>query len=366
MGVLNWGLGHATRMIPLIKALQKQKVEVIIGGDGASLLFMKKEFPDIEFLDLEPYNVQYHEKGSLEWVVMQQFPRLMKVVKKENKDLDSLIQEHDLDAVISDNRYGLWSHKIPSILITHQVFIKTDPRWRIFNSVINKLHHKYINKFYQCWIPDYENAPSLSGELSHNKEIDQAKFKYIGPLSRLEKKDLEIKNDLMILLSGPEPHRGIFEEQLLEQLDEIDDRVLLAAGKVDEWQASWAKANLRYYNFLDSAEVEREMNASRLILCRSGYSSIMDLARLNKNAILVPTPGQGEQLYLAKHFKEQKIFYSTEQKNFNLKEALEKSKDYPGINFSSFNKEKERLELRIKDFLNSMFNNDPNLTYLES
>ena len=159
---LDWGLGHATRCIPVIKYLLEKKCEVIIGADGRPLQLLQKEFPSLEFVVMPGYNIFYPKNGSMVLKIASQIPKILSGVKREHEQLQKIIKEKEIDAVISDNRFGLWSEEIPCAFITHQLMVKSP----FGEKFIYELNKKYISKYTQCWIPDVKGA-GLSGDLSH-------------------------------------------------------------------------------------------------------------------------------------------------------------------------------------------------------
>lgn len=226
---LDWGLGHATRCIPIIYSLLAQNFEVIIAAEGASKNLLKTEFPDVVFTHLKGYNITYSSKGSLLPLrILLQFPGLLRSVFAEHLWLKKIIKAYNINLVISDNRLGLFHKKIPCIYITHQLQIKTG---HLFTEwLAQKLHYFFINKYTNCWVPDNKDNNNLAGALSHPKKLPAAIVKYIGPLSRFEKKTTSKKYDLLVLISGPEPQRSIFETILLDQLKNFSGNTLLVRG----------------------------------------------------------------------------------------------------------------------------------------
>ncbi|MEQ3690263.1 MAG: glycosyltransferase [Flavobacterium sp.] len=328
---LNWGLGHATRCIPIINGLIDNGFEPVIASDGVALELLKKEFPNLVSIELPSYNIQYAEKGkNFKWKMIAQVPKIISVVQKEQKAIAEILDTNQFDGIISDNRLGVYSKKVPSVFITHQLNVLTgSTSW-----LTTKLHTKYIQKFNQCWVPDVEGSPNLSGKLGHPTELIK-NIKYIGPLSRLCKKPMPIAYDLMVLLSGPEPQRTILEEKIILELKNYPEKVVFIKGVVEKEQVKEQISNVTYYNFMNSQELETTFNESNFILCRSGYTTVMDLAKLNKKAFFIPTPGQYEQEYLAKKFKKEGIIPSCKQENFTI-EKLNKIDLYKG--FTNYSK----------------------------
>ncbi|WP_338375737.1 glycosyltransferase [uncultured Flavobacterium sp.] len=324
---LNWGLGHATRCIPIIQGLLDNGYEPIIASDGVALELLKKEFPKLISFELPSYDIQYAEKGKhFKWKMIAQLPKIISTIKKERRKINKILKAYNFDGIISDNRLGVYSKDVPSVFMTHQLNVLTgNTSW-----ITTKLHKKYIQKFDECWVPDVEKTPNLSGKLGHPTESIK-NVKYIGPLSRLCKKPMPIKYDLMVLLSGPEPQRTILEEKIILELENYSKRVVFIKGIVEKNQKKEEKGNVTFYNFMNSAELEATFNESNHILCRSGYTTVMDLAKLNKKAFFIPTPGQYEQEYLAKKFDKEGIIPTCKQEKFTFKK-LDKIDFYKGFN----------------------------------
>jgi len=324
---LNWGLGHATRCIPIIKALQDNNYIPIIASDGVALELLKKEFPYVQTLKLPSYQIEYAKNGkNFKWKLLKNFPEMVKAIWNEEKKIRKWIKKYDIDGIISDNRLGVFSKKIPSVYLTHQLNVMTgNTTW--FTSI---LHQHIIKKHNQCWVPDVEGTPNLTGKLGHIVHPD-FKVKYIGPLSRLHKKEVPIQFDLMIILSGPEPQRGLLEEKLKTEIVNYKGTVIFIKGIVEKEQKKEQIENVTYYNFMNSRQLEQTFNESKTVLCRSGYTTIMDLAQLGKKAFFIPTPGQYEQEYLAKKLKEESLVPYAKQEHFCI-ENLQEIDNYKGLN----------------------------------
>lgn len=332
---LNWGLGHTTRCIPIINALIAHGFEVYLASDGVALALLKKEFPQLTSFTLSSYKITYAEKGkNFKIKMIWDSPKVLKAMAKEKKEVKKLVKEHHIDGIISDNRLGVYSKKIPSVFITHQLNVLSgNTTW--FSS---KMHQKIIKKFVECWVPDVKEKPNLTGKLGHLKKT-KLKIKYLGPLSRFEKTETDAIYDLMVLLSGPEPQRTFLEDKLLKELQAFKGKVLFVRGKIENHQhRNWITGDnnlVELVNFMQSKELETAINSSAMILSRSGYTTVMDLAKLNKKAFFIPTPGQYEQEYLAKRLDKQGFVPYSKQKDFSLKD-LKRVTDYEGLaNFNS-------------------------------
>ena len=335
---LNWGLGHATRCIPIIKSLIDHNFEPILASDGEALMLLRKEFPQLKSVALPSYEIRYAEKGkNLKLKLLKHTPKLYQAIKAEKKQLKSIMKTFKINGIISDSRLGIYSKKVPSVFISHQLTVLSGATtW--FST---KLHEHIIHKFNACWVPDVNTEPSLSGRLGQNKVLS-IPVKYLGVLSRLEPKDEVVVYDLMVLLSGPEPQRTMLETQLLNLLSEYRGKVLFVQGQMAESQKCETKNHITLINYMTSAELEQSINASQFILSRSGYTTILDLAKLKKKAFFIPTPGQYEQEYLAARLDDLGIIPSCSQDEFTL-EQLKRVEHYKGF---------ESLKLNQTDFSN--------------
>jgi uncharacterized protein (TIGR00661 family) len=311
---LNWGLGHAARCIPIIKALQEQRFEPIIASDGIALLLLRKEFPNLQSIELPSYNIRYPKNGKhFKLKMLQSSPKMARAIKNEKKAVASIIEDYNIDGIISDNRLGVHHKKLPCVFITHQLQVLSgSTTW-----LSTKLHQNIIKQFHECWVPDNLGDINLSGKLGHTV-IHDMPVKYIGPLSRFKKKDLPLKYDVMVLLSGPEPQRTFIEKKLLTDFKTYNGKVLFIKGVIENEQQISEEKNLTIYNYMTSSELENALNESHLIISRSGYTTLMDLTKLNKKAFFIPTPGQYEQEYLAERLTEQGLVASSKQDDFTI------------------------------------------------
>lgn len=326
---LDWGLGHTTRCIPIINELVKRNIEVFIAGTQSQHAILQKEFPQCHFLYLDGYNIRYHsgERG-LSVKILRQVPTIISCIKMEHNWLEHVIKLYKINGVISDNRYGLFSHRVPCVFITHQLRIQTGIG-KYADSWLQQFNYNRINKYTYCWIPDYEYEPNLAGNLSHSHQMPKIPCTYIGPLSRLEPlPNVKEIPKILFVISGPEPQRSAFEKKIFSQITYYEDPVTIVRGlplATDTPLCGKAKV----YNHLSKDELNRELHSAQYVVCRSGYSSVMDINAINAQAILIPTPGQTEQEYLAQYLMENKFALSCKQSEWNLKEMLHKAAIFP-------------------------------------
>lgn len=350
---LDWGLGHATRCIPIIKTLKARGVTVIIATGGAQMALLQAEFPELEFVRIPGYGVRYSSKsGGLVPGLLFRIPGLLRSIRRENAWLEKFCSNRRIDAVISDNRYGFYHRKIFSVFITHQLFIQSG-LGNLVNRLLLRWNYFFIQRFSECWVPDFENWYSLAGILSHPPRFPAIPVKYAGILSRFQPGGKEIRNPLLILISGPEPQRTEFENKILSELSLYKGSAVLMRGLPGrEEKKMISNERIEIYNHLASGPLNDLMNISEAVICRSGYSTLMDLARLHKKAVLIPTPGQPEQEWLGAYLHEKKWALQIQQKVFNLDSCL-KIISETGFGFPEFPDELFPENL-IDGFLNQL------------
>jgi glycosyl transferase family 28 len=398
---LDWGLGHATRCIPIIKELLNNTCEVWIAASGDQKALLEEEFPSLPYVEIPGYSIKYGKnRASTLFKLFLSVPKILIRIKQENQWFKAFLVLQKPDAVISDNRYGLYAPGLSTVLITHQLSIKTS-FGRIADLLLQRFHYRLINRFSRCWVPDFEGSQvdhfpqnrggreedpagpdSLAGDLSHPGNFPAIPTRYIGPLSRFEKPQaentapetraagssmpVEPSCDLLILLSGPEPQRTIFERLLLEQLAAYTGRTILVRGlpsagakkardplssmdtpskqhrlstqdpsakqiplSTQDTLSTVVPPRVQVYAHLPAKQLNGIMAGAGMVISRAGYSTVMDLVKLGKRAILVPTPGQTEQEYLGRYLSGKKVVLSLRQPGFSLPDALARARDFP-------------------------------------
>lgn len=319
---LNWGLGHASRCVPIIKSLKAYKYTPVIAGDGESLLLLQKEFPELESIQLPSYNISYAK--NLKRHLSLKIPSILKAISAERKVVEQYIHDHqDVVGIISDNRFGVRSKNVPSVYITHQINVLSG----IWTPLTSYIHQKVMQRFDECWIPD-DSESSLSGKLSISKQ--KLSKKHIGVLSRFSKEERKIKYDVAIILSGPEPLRTRLEKMLLRMLEQYKGKVIFVRGIVESTQKKSIQKNVALYNYMLSQELQEVLNSSEVVISRSGYSSLMDYTATEKKAVLIPTKGQTEQEYLSLYLANKGEVISVDENDFSL-EHIEKAKRLNGL-----------------------------------
>lgn len=318
---LDWGLGHAARCIPVIQQLIAREIEVIIGGSGLSGQLLQHEFPQLKYVEIPGYDVSYSSKLPMAISMLRQAPGIIRTINEEKKWLDSFQKENKIDAVISDHRYGLYNKNLISVFIAHQLFISSGNA-ELLEPMLWKINKSYIGNFDVCWIPDIPGEPNASGKLSHKLEIPFNHY-FVGILSRIKPAiHAEKKFKAAIILSGPEPLRTELEKIICSQLfDFPSDNFVLIRGTQSHIQCPLSD-NVTPINLADALTTNTMIQESEMIISRSGYSSIMDYLSSNSKALLIPTPGQTEQEYLAEYHLKNNQFYSVEQSKLQLVKDL--------------------------------------------
>lgn len=321
---LNWGLGHASRCVPLIHRLLDEGHEVVIGGDGMSFTLLRKHFPKLRYVYLAPLDLHYSRSGNQTWAMLKAIPQLLLWRNKDRLMLKAILQEEHFDQVISDNRPGLYNKQVECIYITHQLQIRLTKTWQWAEATASRIHARMYTRFNKVWIPDYEDINhSLAGELSHPSNLRLSRkmtaFQYIGPLSRFHSpithKPSPINYEVVAVLSGLEPQRTLLEQELIERYSGKEERVLIVQGLVNHPNTRIKRGNLTIVPSMADAELVPALLNARHIIARSGYSTIMDLEALGLLSVgnnkpspvhieLIPTPGQPEQEYLAVWLKD--------------------------------------------------------------
>lgn len=325
---LDWGLGHGTRCIPIIRTLLNNNADVVLAAEGKVAILLGEEFPNLQILNLKGYKIQYsRHKRLFSLKILMQLPKILYAIRHERIWLNRIVAAEKIDGVISDNRFGLYHNNIPCAYITHQLSIQTGNA--MLNKIVQEMHYRYINQFDVCWIPDNKNGNNLGGTLSHPSIFPGTHVDYIGILSRCEKRVVTKKYDFLLLISGPEPQRSIFENTLIEEFEESPLSFALVRGLPgNSVELKIKNSEAPVFNHLPAADLNILIQESETVIARSGYSTIMDLARLQQKAVLIPTPGQTEQEYLAKYVMEKKLFYCVDQDEFSLKNVVEKMRSW--------------------------------------
>lgn len=330
--VLNMGLGHATRSLPIIKEFVNRKSEVLVGSNGRSLEFLKKELPSIQFIETPNYNISYSQNRLLALKLALQIPKVIKAIKEEKKCCNQIVQDFSPNLIISDHCYGMYHSQIPSYFLCHQIYFAMPDSLKFVSPVVSRFNLSFHRQYAKIIIPDLpENSHGLlSGKLSQLPKMKD-KYFFAGILSSINERGADNKIDLLFSISGPEPQRTVFEKIILKQIEKIPGKKIVVLGKSEENNVNIEGNDLKIYSHLPRIEMEKIFNQAEFIITRPGYSTLMELVELGKKALLIPTPGQTEQEYLAKRMKENKWFYFVEQKKLDLLQDIDIAKSYSGL-----------------------------------
>ncbi len=321
--VLNWGLGHSTRSIPLIRTLTEQN-RVILATSGRSLDLLRGEFPSLEWIDFPDYGSQYSKFGFLVIPYLGlQVPVILWRLFRERRRTRKIVQDYRVDIIVSDSRFGVYAPDIPSFFITHQLRFPLPKLLKWMTPLSESYNRYFFNRYNRVFVVDSKTSPNLSCDLSHRGKIaSHESLVYLGALSSIIPDHTPEDIDLLVSISGPESARTEFEKIIMQQIREVPGKKVVVLGKPGENGYAEDSNDLQIFPHVPRTEMNDLMNRARLIVCRSGYSTVMELVALNKKAILIPTPGQTEQEYLAEYYASQGFFRIAHQRTLNLKNEV--------------------------------------------
>lgn len=302
-----------------MRALEKRGAEVLLASDGVALQLLRAEFPHLPSFVLPSYRIRYRT-ANMVWNIGRQLPRLLYAIRAEQWATERLVREQGIQGIISDNRYGCFARPVPAVMLTHQLRLRVPGR--LLHWTVDRVLRRALRNFDAVWVPDLAGEPNLAGELAHTDLRIHPDIRFIGPLTRMEHFRRETEYDVAVVLSGPEPQRSLLEQRLLEQALSLPQKFIFVQGKTKSRKHYYAADNVEVVSYLTSGELNDVLLASDVLVCRSGYSSIMDLAALGKKAILIPTPGQTEQEYLGELFSRKGVFLMQKQTEIDLKKGL--------------------------------------------
>lgn len=329
---LDWGLGHATRDVPIIHHLAQAGHEVIIVADGRPYDFLSQRFPALKIIRCSGYDITYPKSDQFMVHMARSGPRIAKALREEKKAAERIAEEANADIIISDNRLNFRSKKTRNIFITHQLKVKAG----LLTIAASALHSKFYSKFDEIWIPDHEGKNNISGDLAYQRK-PKKHHRYIGPQTRFSLVKTKMSGqgkNLLFMLSGPEPQRTIFEELVLRELKKNPVPALILRGQPGQSHDSEPLPGVRMLNHLDDEKLAAAIADSYAVVSRGGYSTLCDLTSANKKLICVPTPGQTEQEYLGDYLAQKKMMVTQSQRKFSLKEALDKLGNIDPFTFS--------------------------------
>lgn len=327
---LDWGLGHASRLIPMLKYLEAEGHHLMIAVNVLTKVILKEQITKADFFELPSYRIKYSASASfITFAALA--PRIIKAKKEESQWVEKFIAEHKVDLIISDSRFGFRHPDIKSVIISHQLKLQFPKGWARIGARAQKVNEKWLSEFDEVWVPDEENH-YLSGELSNNMQL---KTQFIGIQSRMVKEEShrpEAEPYILCVLSGPEPQRSILEQKIRQQSPQIKEHVIIIGGRPDKPSTVFNCANTTYHHHLDSKTLAHYIQHAELVISRSGYSSLMDYYQLEcKKVFLIPSPGQSEQIYLAKRMKEMRVCDFAFQRSFSLVEVLQEPESWEGF-----------------------------------
>ncbi|GAO42441.1 putative glycosyltransferase [Flavihumibacter petaseus NBRC 106054] len=312
-------------MIPLIRyCIDALGCEIVVAANGKQKALISEIYPKIRFLSPPDYDINYHKnRTATKFGLIASAPRILSAVYRERRWVNALVIQERFDYIISDNRYGFYHNTVPSIIITHQLSIYTGfGKWA--DKLLQCRIYRMISRFNECWIPDLPQYPGLAGRLSHPEVFPPVATVYIGPMTRLEQVTPTGRLDLLVILSGPEPQRTLLEQAVMAQWQpQASKKMVLVRGLPGEPNDKMAETRgVSLKNHASPMELSQLAANAAVILCRSGYSSLMDLLPLKKQLILVPTPGQPEQEYLGKLHADTPRIRVVRQEDFDLNALL--------------------------------------------
>ncbi len=347
---LNWGIGHAARLVPVIQELLNRRQKVVIAANGRPLAFLVRQFPGSDFIRFPSHEPRYATANHQFLKLASQTPDFISSYYNDRKKIDSIVKTTHADAIISDNRFGAFSKEIPSVYITHQLHLVLPSGLGFLRPIADHMHHRIIKNYSECWIPDYDAADNLAGRLS-SPLPKKGRFYYIGLLSRFENYGSGLhfhpEQGLLVLLSGPEPQRTILENVVLNQLRSSTQQSTILRGLPEHTEIPELPPHIRMINHTDDTELAGLISGAKYIIARAGYSTIMDLMSLGRTATLIPTPGQSEQEYLADRLHRKAVFQKVSQADFLLDKVLQYASTQP----FSYPKQPSVLETHIHHWL---------------
>lgn len=348
---LDWGLGHTTRSIPILSYYQRLGYNLLIACEPntGSATILKSHFPQANYLALKGYNISYAKsRKTFAFKIFLQIPRILRSIYKEHKFVKNIVRKYPLKLIISDNRYGFYHKKVKSIFITHQLAIEIPQPW--LKRIVQRINYQHINHFAACWVPDIEKTPNIAGHLSHPSRLPKTPVRYMGPLSRLSPIEYPVdpgvpdrkkyKYTFLFLLSGPEPQRSLLEQNIINAGFKLKAPAILVRGLPNSGEANLesilsprqqadSPSNpLEIQAYADPAHLRQLIADAEFVVCRSGYSTVMDLVLLQKKAIYIPTPGQTEQEFLAEKLYAQHWAYYFNQSAPDYNTCLDRARHF--------------------------------------
>jgi hypothetical protein len=331
---LNWGLGHASRDVPIIRELLRYGHEVTTGTSGNALTFLKKECPECRFILFEDYPIPQNNGRIFLPTYSASIPRLVEAYLAERKRAEKIFSENAFDLIISDSRSGVFSPDVPSILITHQLHQSLPLIAWPLELLGVYVHADAFSRFTTIVVPD--NAPdmgALAGKLSQTyAPALRDRIYYCGILASVRKEPVKKDIDYLIIISGMEPQRTTLEKILLPQLPSLPGKKVVLLGKPASDQVTTLDDGTVIYSYISSQEKSSLMSRARFIISRSGYTTMMDVAEAGlENGLFIPTPGQWEQEYLSRYYASEGWFHSQSQYSLRLLRDIQRAGSFTGF-----------------------------------
>ena len=317
--IMGWGLGHATRCIPIIRSLMKEN-HVILASNGISTTLLKQEFSSLKCIDYPDYAIKYpRNKMMLLPLIALQLPSIIIKLIKEYLQTQKVINDENIDLIISDSRYGVYSTGVPTYFIIHQLRFQLSGIFKTIEFLGEWFNIFMFHRYEKIIIPDIQSDKNLTGDLTHKGKIsNHPKLHYLGVFCSVSKMNIKEDIDYLFSVSGPDIQRTLFEEIILEQISHIPGKKVVVLGKPDDKRTYDNIENTEIYNHVNRQKLNELLNRAKFVICRSGYTSVMELVALGKRALMIPTPGQTEQEYLARHYQMTGLFFTAKQEGLNL------------------------------------------------
>jgi len=331
---LSWGLGHATRDLPIIRCFLEHGHHVTVAACGRGFTLLKQEVPQCDFVEMLDYPPPYSESKHFVPKFLAMAPIMLAAIERESILVRRLFKRRKFDLILSDNRFRVRSRHIPSFVISHQLRFMTPPKLVALEFITEFFNRMYLSPFDRVIVPDAADpVENLSGRMSHQMRWMKPdnKVYYAGVIASVEKMDVPEDVDVFISISGPEPQRTQLEKIILDQVGNLKDgRIVVTLGQPEVKDVRKIGENITVYGYLDRKGQAEMMNRAKLVVCRSGYTTVMELAELGKKALMIPTPGQTEQEYLGRYYADRGYYHCVSQYELNLARDIEKALSLSG------------------------------------
>ncbi|HET7359598.1 MAG TPA: glycosyltransferase [Rhodanobacteraceae bacterium] len=334
--VHDWGLGHATRSLLLIRALlERGDALTVLSAPGSGLRLLQSELGDAcEFYPYPDIPKPFSRHPAMFYLRMSlDMPRVWARFRLEQRLTERLVAARGFDCVVSDSRFGVWSRAVPSYCIFHSLRQIIPGRPRALETLVEWGQRRLLAGFAKVLVPDVEADGGLSGELGHDPSLDwgRDRLHYIGPLSGVRRVDGRQDIDCFFSVSGIEPQRTLLAQRVLEALPKLGGRIVVTLGDPAAAGPPRRIGGATVYGYLDRRAQGDMLNRARVVMTRSGYTTLMELAELGARALFVPTPGQSEQEYLARFHGERGHVRATTQRELDFPRDLALAEAASGI-----------------------------------